>query len=98
MLPPTGRKKELRPTLLEDFKTLVAEQGMSADTISIKEDKGIKLYSSHQRGFFFFNLTVILVPLGINEMWMHPSVQQHHQENMIQRNLSPRRQAVCVRV
>ncbi|XP_060764460.1 protein AMBP [Neoarius graeffei] len=35
-----GRKKELRPTLLEDFKTLVAEQGMSADTISIKEDKG----------------------------------------------------------
>ncbi|MCI4388590.1 hypothetical protein PGIGA_G00087840, partial [Pangasianodon gigas] len=35
-----GRKKELRPTLLEDFKTLVAEQGMSADTISIKQNKG----------------------------------------------------------
>ncbi|XP_046717800.1 protein AMBP [Silurus meridionalis] len=35
-----GRKKELRPTLLEDFRTLVAEQGMSADTISIKHNKG----------------------------------------------------------
>ncbi|XP_060752252.1 protein AMBP [Tachysurus vachellii] len=35
-----GRKKELRPTLVEDFKTLVAEQGMSADTISIRENKG----------------------------------------------------------
>ncbi|KAF5887001.1 protein AMBP, partial [Clarias magur] len=35
-----GRKKELRPTLIEDFKTLVAEQGMSADTVSIKQNKG----------------------------------------------------------
>ncbi|KAK3521502.1 hypothetical protein QTP70_007973 [Hemibagrus guttatus] len=35
-----GRKKELRPSLVEDFKTLVAEQGMSADTISISENKG----------------------------------------------------------
>ncbi|XP_076875187.1 protein AMBP [Brachyhypopomus gauderio] len=35
-----GRNRELRPTLIEDFKTLVAEQGMSADTISIKENKG----------------------------------------------------------
>ncbi|XP_026863607.2 protein AMBP [Electrophorus electricus] len=35
-----GRQRELRPTLIEDFKTLVAEQGMSADTISIKENKG----------------------------------------------------------
>ncbi|XP_017344319.1 protein AMBP [Ictalurus punctatus] len=34
-----GRKKELRPTLLQDFRTLVAEQGMSADTISIKQNK-----------------------------------------------------------
>ncbi|KAI4886035.1 hypothetical protein NFI96_024197 [Prochilodus magdalenae] len=35
-----GRKMELRPTLMDDFKTLVAEQGMSADTISIKVNKG----------------------------------------------------------
>ncbi|KAL7846997.1 hypothetical protein SRHO_G00219770 [Serrasalmus rhombeus] len=35
-----GRKMELRPTLLDDFKALVAEQGMSADTISIKQNKG----------------------------------------------------------
>lgn len=32
---------ELRPTLIEDFKTLVAEQGMSEDTIIIKKNKGI---------------------------------------------------------
>ncbi|KAG9263263.1 protein AMBP [Astyanax mexicanus] len=35
-----GRKMELRPTLIEDFKTLVSEQGLSADTISIKINKG----------------------------------------------------------
>ncbi|XP_072514750.1 protein AMBP isoform X1 [Salminus brasiliensis] len=35
-----GRKMELRPTLLDDFRTLVAEQGMSADTISIKINQG----------------------------------------------------------
>ncbi|XP_016121867.1 protein AMBP-like [Sinocyclocheilus grahami] len=31
---------QLRPTLIEDFKTLVAEQGMSEDTIIIKKNKG----------------------------------------------------------
>uniref|UniRef100_A0A8C1Y0A0 Protein AMBP n=1 Tax=Cyprinus carpio TaxID=7962 RepID=A0A8C1Y0A0_CYPCA len=35
-----GRAMELRPTLIEDFKTLVAEQGMSEDTIIIKKNKG----------------------------------------------------------
>lgn len=35
-----GRTMELRPTLIEDFKTLVAEQGMSEDTIIIKKNKG----------------------------------------------------------
>ncbi|XP_050976855.1 protein AMBP [Labeo rohita] len=35
-----GRTKQLRPTLIEDFKTLVAEQGMSEDTIVIKKNKG----------------------------------------------------------
>lgn len=65
MLPPTGRKKELRPTLLQEFRTLVAEQGMSADTISIKQNKGIKLYNSHQRGFD--NITIILVSSSVVE-------------------------------
>uniref|UniRef100_A0A671PAL6 Protein AMBP n=1 Tax=Sinocyclocheilus anshuiensis TaxID=1608454 RepID=A0A671PAL6_9TELE len=36
-----GRTMQLRPTLIEDFKTLVAEQGMSEDTIIIKKNKGI---------------------------------------------------------
>ncbi|XP_030625276.1 protein AMBP [Chanos chanos] len=35
-----GRKMELRPTLMDDFKTLVKEQGMSEDTIIIKKNKG----------------------------------------------------------
>ncbi|KAG1971135.1 WAP, Kazal, immunoglobulin, Kunitz and NTR domain-containing protein [Pimephales promelas] len=35
-----GRSMQLRPTLIEDFKTLVAEQGMSDDTIVIKKNKG----------------------------------------------------------
>ncbi|XP_062869785.1 protein AMBP [Trichomycterus rosablanca] len=35
-----GRKRELRPTLIEDFKTLVAEQGIAEDGISIRLDKG----------------------------------------------------------
>ncbi|XP_042588179.1 protein AMBP-like [Cyprinus carpio] len=35
-----GRAMQLRPTLIEDFKTLVAEQGMSEDTIVIKKNKG----------------------------------------------------------
>ncbi|XP_051541640.1 protein AMBP-like [Myxocyprinus asiaticus] len=35
-----GRSMQLRPTLIEDFKTLVAEQGMSEDTIVIKQNKG----------------------------------------------------------
>uniref|UniRef100_A0A3B5ASB2 Protein AMBP-like n=1 Tax=Stegastes partitus TaxID=144197 RepID=A0A3B5ASB2_9TELE len=30
----------VRPTVLEDFKTLVREQGMSDDTVIIKKDKG----------------------------------------------------------
>ena len=30
----------VRATVLEDFKTLVREQGMSDDTIVIKQDKG----------------------------------------------------------
>lgn len=30
----------VRPSVLEDFKTLVKEQGMGEDTILIKEDKG----------------------------------------------------------
>uniref|UniRef100_A0A673HYE6 Alpha-1-microglobulin/bikunin precursor n=1 Tax=Sinocyclocheilus rhinocerous TaxID=307959 RepID=A0A673HYE6_9TELE len=34
------RAMQLRPTLIEDFKTLVAEQGMSEDTIVIKQNKG----------------------------------------------------------
>ncbi|WP_420726346.1 lipocalin/fatty-acid binding family protein, partial [Hwanghaeella sp. LZ110] len=35
-----GRDMQLRQTLIEDFKTLVAEQGMSEDTIVIKKNKG----------------------------------------------------------
>ncbi|KAI7793234.1 alpha-1-microglobulin [Triplophysa rosa] len=35
-----GRTMELRPTLIEDFKALVAEQGMSEDTIVMKKNKG----------------------------------------------------------
>ncbi|XP_065146445.1 protein AMBP [Paramisgurnus dabryanus] len=35
-----GRTMELRPTLIADFKTLVAELGMSEDTIIIKKNKG----------------------------------------------------------
>ncbi|XP_056592017.1 protein AMBP [Triplophysa dalaica] len=35
-----GRTMELRPTLIEDFKALVAEQGMSEETIVMKKNKG----------------------------------------------------------
>ncbi|XP_067288681.1 protein AMBP-like [Pseudorasbora parva] len=35
-----GRDMQLRQTLIEDFKTLVAEQGMSEDTIVIKKNNG----------------------------------------------------------
>ncbi|XP_054860066.1 protein AMBP-like [Amphiprion ocellaris] len=35
-----SRTKTVRATVLEDFKTLVREQGMSDDTIVIKKDKG----------------------------------------------------------
>ncbi|XP_072227540.1 protein AMBP-like [Leuresthes tenuis] len=35
-----SRTKTVRPTVLDDFKTLVKQQGMSDDTIFIKKDKG----------------------------------------------------------
>ncbi|KAG5272294.1 hypothetical protein AALO_G00163850 [Alosa alosa] len=35
-----GRTPELRDTLMDDFKRVVREQGMSEDTISIKQNKG----------------------------------------------------------
>ncbi|XP_041666302.1 protein AMBP [Cheilinus undulatus] len=35
-----SRTKSVRDTVLEDFKTLVRQQGMSDDTIVIKQDKG----------------------------------------------------------
>ncbi|XP_023258553.1 protein AMBP-like [Seriola lalandi dorsalis] len=35
-----SRTMAVRPTVLEDFKTLVRQEGMSADTIIIKQDKG----------------------------------------------------------
>nr|XP_046230205.1 protein AMBP-like isoform X2 [Scatophagus argus] len=35
-----SRTKSVRATVLEDFKTLVREQGMADDTIIIKQDKG----------------------------------------------------------
>uniref|UniRef100_A0A3P9GZB7 BPTI/Kunitz inhibitor domain-containing protein n=1 Tax=Oryzias latipes TaxID=8090 RepID=A0A3P9GZB7_ORYLA len=36
-----GRTMIVRPTVLEDFKTLVKDQQLSEDNIIIKEDKGI---------------------------------------------------------
>ncbi|RVE65675.1 hypothetical protein OJAV_G00118880 [Oryzias javanicus] len=36
-----SRTMTVRPTVLEDFKTLVKEHGMGEDTILIKEDKGL---------------------------------------------------------
>ncbi|XP_024113575.1 protein AMBP [Oryzias melastigma] len=36
-----SRTMTVRPSVLEDFKTLVKEQGMGEDTILIKEDKGL---------------------------------------------------------
>ncbi|XP_034565701.1 protein AMBP-like [Notolabrus celidotus] len=35
-----SRTKSVRDTILEDFKTLVREQGMGDDTIVVKQDKG----------------------------------------------------------
>ncbi|KAM3600457.1 uncharacterized protein V6R79_023754 [Siganus canaliculatus] len=35
-----SRTKTVRTTVLDDFKTLVSEQGMAEDTISIRQDKG----------------------------------------------------------
>lgn len=37
---------ELRPTLIQDFKALVAEQGMSEDTIVMKKNKGTDTQST----------------------------------------------------
>lgn len=36
----SGRTMSVRESLLEDFKTLVIQEGMSNDTIFIKQDKG----------------------------------------------------------
>lgn len=44
---------ELRPTLIEDFKTLVAEQGMSEDTIVIKKNKGILMTQTNAKHSFY---------------------------------------------
>lgn len=37
----------VRPTVLDDFKTLVRQQGMSDSTIIIKQDKGTTHYHTH---------------------------------------------------
>lgn len=37
----------MRDTVLDDFKTLVSEQGMSEDTVVIKQDKGTTDYHTH---------------------------------------------------
>lgn len=71
LLPPAGRTPELRETLIEDFKRVVREQGMSEDTISIKENKGAFQHSFLKRGknsssnllhrvFFFLFLLYLL--------------------------------------
>uniref|UniRef100_A0AAV2J3Q6 BPTI/Kunitz inhibitor domain-containing protein n=1 Tax=Knipowitschia caucasica TaxID=637954 RepID=A0AAV2J3Q6_KNICA len=36
----TGRSKDIRPTILEDFKTLARQQGISNEFITIKQNKG----------------------------------------------------------
>jgi len=56
ILPPEGRSMQLRPTLIEDFKTLVAEQGMSDDTIVIKKNKGILMTRTGAKHSFYFDL------------------------------------------
>ena len=40
MLPPSGRTKEVRDTVMADFKTLVSDMGIGEDTIVIRKDKG----------------------------------------------------------
>uniref|UniRef100_A0A665X1Q0 Protein AMBP n=1 Tax=Echeneis naucrates TaxID=173247 RepID=A0A665X1Q0_ECHNA len=44
-----SRTMEVRDTVLEDFKTLVKEQGMSDDTIIIKQNKGARVLAVIQR-------------------------------------------------
>lgn len=41
-----GRTRTVRDSLLEDFKTLAAQEGLGDDTITIKEDKGTHTYNS----------------------------------------------------
>lgn len=45
----SGRTMTVRDTVLDDFKTLVRQQGMSDDTIIIKQNKGTTLIITHTR-------------------------------------------------
>ncbi len=54
-----GRAMQLRPTLIEDFKTLVAEQGMSKDTIVLKKNKGTLTTQTNAQPRFYSDQMII---------------------------------------
>ncbi len=62
-----GRAMQLRPTLIEDFKTLVAEQGMSKDTIVLKKNKGTLTTQTNAQPRFYSDQMIIFLALSSGE-------------------------------
>lgn len=58
---------QLRPTLIEDFKTLVAEQGMSEDTIVIKKNKGTLTTQTNAKPRFYSDQMSLFLALSSGE-------------------------------
>lgn len=53
---------QLRPTLIEDFKSLVAKQGMSEDDVVIKKNKGILMTRTSAKHSFYSDHMSLFLP------------------------------------